>query len=111
VFGVGQSRTQKGLTDLRLIDDRRVCATPARASIARSLPRRVIDLVRAKAKGKFRTIGRYASATVRGTAWQMIDRCDGTLTVVARGIVSVIDLRRHTTVLVGAGHSYLAKAR
>ena len=40
----------------------------------------------------------------------MIDRCDGTLTVVHRGVVSVHDLRRRKTVTVRAGHRYLAKA-
>jgi hypothetical protein len=108
VFEVRQSRTQKGLTNLRLIDSSGACTIPGKASIARRLPTRVIDTLRAKAKGKFRTTGRYASATVRGTDWQMSDRCDGTLTVVHRGVVSVLDLRRHKTVIVGAGHSYLA---
>jgi hypothetical protein len=70
----------------------------------------VLDLLRANVKGKFRTSGRYAAATVRGTAWDMIDRCNGTLTVVHRGVVSVHDLRLRKTVTVRAGHSYLAKA-
>jgi hypothetical protein len=62
-------------------------------------------------KGRFRTKGRYSSATVRGTIWLTADRCDGTLTIVKRGTVSVRDLRRHKTVKVKAGHSYLARAR
>lgn len=113
LFQVPQTPSQKGLTNLRLIDDSRVCKTAGRkASIAGAptLSKRVIDLLRAKVKGKFRTSGRYAAATVRGTAWDMIDRCDGTLTVVHRGVVSVHDLRLRKTVTVGAGHSYLAKA-
>ena len=40
-------------------------------------------------KGKFRTNGKYSSATVRGTIWLTQDRCDGTLTTVKRGTVSV----------------------
>jgi hypothetical protein len=40
----------------------------------------------------------------------MSDRCDGTLTVVQRDTVAVNDFVRHITVLVHAGHSYLAKA-
>jgi regulator of chromosome condensation (RCC1) repeat-containing protein len=110
LFQVLQSRSEKGLTNLRLIDNRRVCTTVGKASVARTLSRRVLDLLRANAKGKFRTTGRYAAATVRGTAWDMTDRCDGTLIVVHRGVVSVLDLRRHKTVTVRAGHSYLAKA-
>jgi Regulator of chromosome condensation (RCC1) repeat len=113
LFQVLQSRSQNGLTNLRLIDDSRVCKTArGKASIAGApkLSKRVIDLLRANVKGKFRTSGHYAAATVRGTAWDMIDRCDGTLTVVHRGVVSVHDLRRRKTVTVRAGHSYLAQA-
>ena len=51
------------------------------------------------------------AATVRGTTWDTADRCDGTLTRVRRGIVTVTDLVRHKTVAVRAGHSYLAKPR
>ena len=45
-------------------------------------------------KGRFRTNGKYSAATVRGTIWLTEDRCDGTLTTVKRGTVSVRDLRR-----------------
>ena len=62
------------------------------------------------AHGNFRTRGRYSAATVRGTAWQIVERCDGTLTRVRRGVVVVTDFRAHKDVTVKAGHSYLAKA-
>lgn len=39
----------------------------------------------------------------------MIDRCDGTLTIVHRGTVVVRDFHRHRNITVTAGHSYLAK--
>jgi hypothetical protein len=61
-------------------------------------------------KGRFRTDGKYSSATVRGTIWLTQDRCDGTLTTVKRGTVSVRDFKRRRTVSVKAGHSYLARA-
>jgi ferric-dicitrate binding protein FerR (iron transport regulator) len=48
-------------------------------------------------------------ATVRGTSWYVEDRCDGTLTRVSKGSVSVYDRGRHRTVVVRAGHSYLAR--
>jgi hypothetical protein len=60
------------------------------------------------ARGNFRTQGRYASATVRGTNWLTEDTCAGTLIKVARGVVSVDDLAHHRTVLVRAPHSFLA---
>lgn len=62
------------------------------------------------AHGNFRTRGRYASATVRGTKWLTEDTCAGTLVKVARGVVAVEDLRTHETVLVPAGRSLLSKS-
>jgi VCBS repeat-containing protein len=62
-------------------------------------------------KGKFRTKGRYSSATVRATKWYVEDRCDGTLTKVAKGIVEVQDFVRHKVALVKAGHQYFASAK
>ena len=59
--------------------------------------------------GQYSTRGQNSVATVRGTYWETVDRCDGTLTVVKQGTVGVRDLHRHRTVLVQAGHSYLAR--
>jgi hypothetical protein len=74
-------------------------------------PKSVLGKLWGNGKGKFRTSGRYSSATVRGTIWLVQDRCDGTLTKVTRGSVRVRDLRRKKTVTVKAGHSYLARAQ
>jgi ferric-dicitrate binding protein FerR (iron transport regulator) len=60
--------------------------------------------------GRFRTKGRYSSATVRGTRWTTSDLCDGTLTTVQRGTVQVFDDVTRKTITLHAGHSYLAKA-
>jgi hypothetical protein len=59
--------------------------------------------------GQFRTRGSNSVTSVRGTAWYVEDRCDGTLTRVSAGRVSVYDSRRQLSVLVRAGHSYLAR--
>lgn len=61
--------------------------------------------------GRFRTIERFSSATIRGTTWLTEDRCDGTLTRVTRGSVSVRDFVRRRTVVVRAPRSYLAAGR
>ena len=63
------------------------------------------------AKGNFRTKGRYASATVRGTLWRTDDLCNGTLVHVNRGIVDVFDLVLHKHFLVRPGKSHLALAK
>jgi hypothetical protein len=59
--------------------------------------------------GRFRTFGRHSHATVRGTRWLTVDRCSGTFTRVTQGAVVVRDTVRRRSVLVRAGHSYLAR--
>jgi hypothetical protein len=59
-------------------------------------------------KGRFRTRGRHSTATVRGTQYLVKDDCRGTLTIVRQGRVVVRDFRKHKTVIVKAGHRYLA---
>jgi hypothetical protein len=104
-------------TDITLAGEasRSQCASARGASAAavskKKGPHAVLGKLWGNGKGKFRTNGKYSSATVRGTIWLTTDRCDGTLTTVKRGTVSVRDLRRHKTVTVKAGHSYLARAR
>jgi FG-GAP-like repeat len=73
-------------------------------------PKSVLGKLWGSGKGKFRTNGKYSSATVRGTIWLVEDRCEGTYTTVRRGIVAVRDFKRKKTVSIKAGHSYLASA-
>jgi hypothetical protein len=73
-------------------------------------PKSVLGKLWGNGKGKFRTTGKYSSATVRGTIWLTQDECDGTLTRVRRGTVQVRDFKRKKTVTVKAGHRYLARA-
>lgn len=114
-FRVLQSRRERGLARLDLAVGRaaiRSCtpAKAAHAAAARRLSRRVLAELRASASGAFSTRGRFSAATVRGTAWDTVDRCDGTLTRVRRGVVLVTDFRRAQTIAVRAGRSYLARA-
>lgn len=61
--------------------------------------------------GRFMSYGLTSVATVRGTVWLTQDRCDGTLTRVVRGRVAVRDAVHQRTVVVTAGHAYLAGRR
>lgn len=63
----------------------------------------------ASGKGAFRTKGRFAAASIRGTEWETDDRCDGTLITVKAGAVAVFDQVLRKTVVVRAGQHYLAK--
>jgi hypothetical protein len=65
----------------------------------------------AEGSGNFKTVGKYASATIRGTRWETIDRCDGTLIRVRSGAVTVRNNAKHRNVVVRAGHSYLARKK
>jgi hypothetical protein len=60
--------------------------------------------------GSFRTSGKYSSATVRGTTWETIERCDGTETAVQQGEVVVEVFHPEKFVLLSAHHTYLAPA-
>jgi hypothetical protein len=129
IFKLAQDRrkTTKGLTTMSLLEGDFPGApsyvscgakahttsggSPAQAARKRrKLSSKVLQTLRSSVKGNFRTRGRYSAATVRGTAWDMSDRCDGTLTVVHKGTVDVLDSVLHKTVRVHAGHRYLASA-
>jgi hypothetical protein len=108
LFEVRQPVGARGMTELVLRGPLPTCAARgARAAGAtKRFPPRV--LWGRDDHGRFRTRGSNSVATVRGTAWSVADRCDGTLTRVTSGSVSVRDLRRQRTVVVHAGKSYLA---
>jgi Ca2+-binding RTX toxin-like protein len=63
-----------------------------------------------RGSGRYKTRGRYSSATVRGTKWLTEDLCDGTRTTVVEGTVIVHDFVRNLDVTVHAGDSYRAEA-
>jgi hypothetical protein len=107
VFAIAQQAANQ-LTELRLTQGEfAVCALPAFAS--GDLNRRPVRRLWGSGKGKFRTRGRFSSATVRGTIWMTEDRCDGTLTSVTEGSVTVLDIARLKNVVVNAGQTYLAE--
>jgi hypothetical protein len=105
VFEVKQNRAGGGRTTLRIEDTQSERAGCAGAHGASQL-----GLLLGDATGRFRTDGRFSAATVRGTKWGVRDRCDGTLTIVRRGVMVVTDFRLHKNVLLHAGQTYLAKA-
>lgn len=112
LFTVFQHPGQHGLTELDLTSATsraRVCG-PGSAPSSTSVGARVLALLSSTVSGNFQTRGRYSAATVRGTVWDTIERCDGTLIRVIRGVVLVRDLRLHETVTLRAGQQYLARA-
>ncbi len=114
VFRVGQGDSSGGITDIYLRGgDFRPC-WPKRVrgiSAARAHRHTIRRLWGRDRGGRFRTHGTRAVATVRGTTWSVADRCDGTVTKVTDGAVSVYDRGTRRNALVTAGHSYLARKR
>jgi hypothetical protein len=114
IFKLLQNRKQKGLTDLDIIDNHsanQVCATVGKKgkALAAKLSSKTLGRVNASGHGHFAVRGQYSAATVRGTVWRVANRCEGTLTHVVRGVVSVRDFRRRKTITLFTGESYLAR--
>ena len=107
VFQIRQKKASGAVTDLALRGGSFArCPRRARASAGRTVRK-----LWGKGSGKFRTTGRFSSATIRGTTWLTTDRCDGTLTRVTEGSVTVRDLVRRRNIVVAAPKSYFARAR
>ena len=106
-------RSRKLITDMRLTGSsfRNCGSTRASVSQRRKRSKRKVRRLFGDAKGSFRTSGRNAAATVRGTRWGVQDRCDGTLVVVQRGRVEVRDKVKRKTIILRRGKTYLARAR
>jgi virginiamycin B lyase len=70
---------------------------------------KTVNEVFGNAHGQFSTRGHYATAADQGTGWRTADRCDGTLISVSAGKVTVTDFVHHRTLVLTAGHHYLAR--
>ncbi len=61
--------------------------------------------------GHFKTVGNYGSASVLGTTWLVIDRCDlSSVFEVKEGRVRIRDFIKGTSVTITPGKRYVAKA-
>jgi hypothetical protein len=104
MFRITQSRST---TDLTLNEPLAPCSKRARAAAKKPKSRRLWG----DGKGRFRTVGNYAAATVRGTEWLTQDTCNGTLVRVREGVVSVRDKVKRRNITVRAPRSYTARPR
>jgi Ca2+-binding RTX toxin-like protein len=110
-FQVFQAKQEGATTDLALRGGKEFARCGGRGVQVFSSRRRSVRHLWGDAHGRFRTGGRYASATVRGTRWLTEDRCEGTFVKVVRGAVLVHDAVAGRDVVVAAGESYLARRR
>jgi hypothetical protein len=128
LFQVLQSsnRKKKGLTNLKLLDNglfpgapnyKTECATVgktangSRAFKPRHLSKKVVNTLLSNEHGNYTGSGKYSAATVRGTVFTIVDRCDATVTHVKRGEVAVTVYRRpKKQIILRTGQTYYAKA-
>ena len=113
IFRIRQARALRA-SSRRLPADVVLASAPGaeRACIGstRARPRkRSVRAVSVTGKGFFRAVGGASVGTSRNGSWITTDRCDGTLTEVGRGSVTVRDPRRHRTYKVRAGRGLLIK--
>lgn len=114
MFKLSQTTGRQPIAELTLVGGNfKGCPKPARGGAARSAASRgrSVRHLWGNGSGKFRTKGRYASATIRGTRWLTDDRCLGTLARVTAGAVTVRDLVKRKSVALKAPKSYFARAR
>ena len=98
-----------GLVELTLVGGSFAkCPKPKKASAAMG---KSVRKLWGEGKGKFRTKGRFAAATLRGTKWLTDDRCDGTLVKVTQGSVTVRDLVKRLNRVLKAPKQYFAAQR
>jgi hypothetical protein len=109
VFRVGQTKGKRPITTLTLVEKLTGCKGKGKASAAAKKKKK--RRLWGNGKGRFRTKGKNSAATVLGTKWLVEDRCDSTLTRVARGRVKVRDFVKKKTVIVRKGKRYIARAR
>ena len=106
--GIFRINRRGSIVELTLTEQLAPCKrSGARASAKKPKSRKLWG----KGSGRFRTVGQYSAATIRGTRWLVQDSCAGTLTRVTEGVVTVRDKARGRTIIVRAGKRYLARPR
>lgn len=107
------------ITTLKL-EGQLACRGRSSSSATRSLSTRARGKGRklwGSGKGKFRTQGKRGSGSVRGTIWEVTDRCDGSTQIRSlrgqgQGIVDAVDIKRpKKKIPLRPGRSYVAKPR
>jgi hypothetical protein len=105
LFKLTQTKGAKPATTLTLTEK---LSCPKRKRASAAARKKKTRRLWGSGHGRFTTSGTYSAATVRGTKWLVQDTCTSTLTRVTSGVVSVRDRVKRKTVIVRAGHRYVA---
>jgi hypothetical protein len=114
IFAIKQKRAKKGKakrasisTDLGLLSP-----TGAEAQCQKGPAKGIVRSLSMVAKGYYRALGGASTATARNATFVTTDRCDGTVTEVGRGRVTLaLKGTKRKPVTVKAGGAYFAKAK
>jgi hypothetical protein len=113
LFVIKQKRAKKGAAKKTAIaTDIGLLSPPgAEAACVKGPPKGIVRTMSMVAKGLYRAVGGATTATARSATFVTTDRCDGTLTEVGRGRVTLAVKGSKKPVVVRAGGAYLAKAK
>jgi hypothetical protein len=113
MFAIRQKKLKKGVakkasisTDIGLLSP-----TGAEAACQKGPSKGIVRSVSMVAKGFYRTLAGASTATARNATFVTTDRCDGTVTEVGKGRVTLAVKGSKKPVVVKAGGAYLAKAK
>jgi hypothetical protein len=107
-----QRRKRSAARKTQIATDLDLLSPPgAEAACVRGPTKGIVRSMSVVVKGLFRALGGASTATARNATFNTTDRCDGTLTEVGRGRVSLAVKSRKKPVAVRAGQAYLVKAK
>ena len=110
VFRLVRLREPSDLVGMRLVEGNfKTCGKRTLAGAGQAM--KPVRRLWAKGSGKFQTMGRYATATARGTWWLTADLCDQTVVRAREGSVLVTDFVTKKKVVVKAPKSYTARRK
>jgi Thrombospondin type 3 repeat len=114
MFSIKQAKLKKKAKKSASISTDFGLVTPSGAATACAASKTSKGVVRSLsvvAKGVLRTLGGAANATAKDATFIATDRCDGTLTQVGKGKVSVAVKGKKKPITVRSGQGYFVKAR
>jgi hypothetical protein len=100
------SQSKSGVVQAQLTGAPKSCPTTP-LTLARDAKKKGFSLW-GHVKGNYSTKGAYGSASVRGTIWFTENLCNGTFFHVVKGVLFIRDFTLHKSLILHAGHSYLA---
>ena len=114
MFAISQKQRKKGAAKKTVDLHRHRPALPARRrgrACQKGPSKGIVRSLSMVAKGFYRALGGASTATARNATFVTTDRCDGTVTEVGKGRVTLAVKGSKKPVVVRAGGAYLAKAK